>query len=684
MYNEMLATPARALDANGAPLAGARWSFYASGTTTPLPVYDSPALATALPDPLVADAGGQFPPAWFDPALSYRGVCTDATGTVTLHDIDPINPSLWRELGLPGGAGRIGFAQTGSGAIARTVHDKLFENPIDVRDFGTLGTADDAPVFQAAYDAARAQNRPLRLPTGRFRVSGLVFHGPVPVQGAGASNTVFAPTGTGQTVIKVAEIYDPWIDRGEKHLICDFGIDLDNAFDCIGMHTYGLTRSVIERIKIIGDELEPHTDGNTGWRSEGDQYSAFRDIYIETCQRGFVMTNLVPGGGGLNNHFDGLHVAYCLVNMMMFQRGTQPFGLNHFTNLRLQQSYHCGLYMSGTQGNAISGLSPEADTATRETVTFEDLVIKRGLLHADNRSTARLVGFDHANNSALMRIMADNNSSLEFNVSRGAAVQTIADTSSTIRWEGGHGHGSVFRNTRVSIPAANNYRSLVAWHPADTEVNQTFPNECPTPVIVPVSSHAGCTSTLGGDAQVGTVRTVSYLAQAGSNGVNSISLRVGPDSFPANSMVYASLLLHSDRDTELGFSFAQNAVNGTVELKAGQWTRLLAQNFGANARATTFVLWPRAADQPLVRIAQPITCRNLTGQQSRMLSERHMFNPKDPAGAVPRLPSAPTTGTWPAGMTVLNSAPAAGSAPGWVCVTAGTPGIWKAMAPLAA
>ncbi len=684
MYNEILTTPAPALDAAGAPLSGARWSFYASGTTTPQAVYDSPALGTALPDPLVADAGGLFPHAWFDPALSYRGICTDATGAVTLHDIDPINPGLWRELAWPDGANRIGFAQTGAGAVTRSVHDKLFENPIDVRDFGTLGTADDAPVFQAAYDAARAQNRPLRLPTGRFRVSGLVFHGPVPVQGAGASNTVFAPTGTGQTVIKVAEIYDPWIDRGEKHLICDFGIDLDNAFNCIGMHTYGLTRSVIERIKIIGDELEPHTDGNTGWRSEGDQYSAFRDIYIEMCQRGFVMTNLVPDGGGLNNHFDGLHVAYCLVNMMMFQRGTQPFGLNHFTNLRLQQSYHCGLYMSGTQGNAISGLSPEADTATRETVTFEGMVIKRGLLHADKGSTARLDGFDHANNNALMRIAADNNSSLEFNVSRGAAVQTIADASSTIRWEGGHGHASVFRNTRVSIQTANSYRSLVAWHPADPEVNQTFPNECPTPVTVPVANLLGCTSTLGGDAQVGAARTVNYLAQAGAYGTNAIWLRMTPDGFPANSMLYASILLQSDRDTTLGFSFAQNAANGSIELKAGQWTRLLVQNYGANARPSNFAIWPIAADQPLVRIAQPVACRNLTGQQARMLSERHLFNPKDPAGLVPRLTAAPTTGTWPLGMTVLNSAPAGAAAPGWVCVTAGTPGVWKAMAPLSA
>ena len=684
MYNELLATPARAFDGNGAPLPDARWSFYASGTTTPQAVYDSPALATAHADPLVADAAGQFARVYFDPALSYRGVCTDASGTVVLHDIDPINPSLWRELTLGGGAARIGFAQTGDGAVARTVADKLLDGPVDVRDFGPLGTADDTAVFQAAYDAARTQMRPLRLPAGRFHVSGLVFHGPVPVRGAGAFNTVFAPTGEGQTVIKVAEAYEPWIDRGDKHLICDFGIDLGYAVACTGLHTYRLTRSVIERIKIIGDEWPPHAEGNTGWRSEADQYSSFRDIYIECCERGFVMTNDLVHGGGVNNHFDGLHVARCLVNMMMFRRGSYPFGLNQFTNLRLQQSFHCSLYMNGTQGNAISLLPPELDTATQETLIFEDMVVKRGLIHADNRSAARFDGYDHASNNALMRITADNQSSLEFMVSRGASVQTIADASSTIRWEGGYGNGSVFRNTRISIQTPNNARALVAWHPAEVDVNPTFPNECPGPVLVPVTNIFGCTSTLGGDAQAGTVRTVAFLAQAGSSGVNAIWLRMAADNFPANSMLYASILLHSDRDTELGFTFAQSTVSGTVELKAGQWTRLLVQNFCSTARSHQLVLWPRAADQPLVRIAQPVACRNLTGQQARMLSERHVFNPRDPAGPVARLAAAPTSGTWPAGTTVLNSAPAAGAAPGWVCVAAGTPGIWKAMAPLAA
>lgn len=46
--------------------------------------------------------------------------------------------------------------------------------------------------------------------------------------------------------------------------------------------------------------------------------------------------------------------------------------------------------------------------------------------------------------------------------------------------------------------------------------------------------------------------------------------------------------------------------------------------------------------------------------------------------------AAPTDGTWTRGDIVLNIEPSAGGIPGWVCITSGTPGTWKAMADLAA
>jgi len=45
--------------------------------------------------------------------------------------------------------------------------------------------------------------------------------------------------------------------------------------------------------------------------------------------------------------------------------------------------------------------------------------------------------------------------------------------------------------------------------------------------------------------------------------------------------------------------------------------------------------------------------------------------------------AAPTSGTWKRGARVWNLSPSVGGAPGWVCVSGGTPGTWKAMANLA-
>lgn len=46
--------------------------------------------------------------------------------------------------------------------------------------------------------------------------------------------------------------------------------------------------------------------------------------------------------------------------------------------------------------------------------------------------------------------------------------------------------------------------------------------------------------------------------------------------------------------------------------------------------------------------------------------------------------AVPTTGTWNQGDICFKENPAAGGTPGWVCVSGGTPGTWKAMANLAA
>jgi hypothetical protein len=684
MYAENLTTPSRANDASGVAYAGAKWHFYASGTTTPAPVYTAADLTTAHADPVLADAGGLFPPVFFDPALSYRGVCTDATGAVTLHDIDPINAGLWTELGLANGAEQIGFTLAAGSTVTRTVADKLRDEPVDVADFGPIGTADDTAVFQAAYDFAKAAGRRLRLPSGTFYVSGLVFEGTIAVSGAGNANTIFRPTGDGQTVITVRD-RDPvgWVHRGLKAYVADFGIELYGWSNCTGLKTEILVRSVLERICIKDNDEGAYDRNNIGWHSQGDQYSAFRDMYVEGTKRGFLMTNETYGGG-VSNHFDGLHVAECLVNAMMLKMASYPMGHNQFTNFRLQASRHCSLYVNGVNATTMTMLPPDLDTSSAETIVIDGFTIQRGTVHTVN-GAIRFDGYIHSNGNPDMRITAEDRSALFFRNCNGAAINTYADASSTIDYEGIWGNRGRFRNTRISLQAVNRPGSIFAYHPAEVVYAPGFPNECSDSYAVPVAAYFNCSSALCSDPSVGVAREVAFLAQAGTLNSNAIVCTIADTNFQPNDAQYCSILLRSDRDTTIGFIFAQSQVGGTVDLRAGEWTRLFMSNFNSSGlpRNRHLTFYPVAADQPVLRIAQPIGCRNLNALQLRQLTERHTYNTLDPMGAVLRRTAPPTTGTWAAGTEIRNSAPSAGAVPGWICVTSGTPGVWKAQAALA-
>lgn len=91
MAAALLTDLSRATDPNGSPLSGAKYYFYATGTSTPLSVYTTAALTTPHSNPVVADAGGKFPPIFLDLDALYRGVLKSADSALTIYDIDPIN-----------------------------------------------------------------------------------------------------------------------------------------------------------------------------------------------------------------------------------------------------------------------------------------------------------------------------------------------------------------------------------------------------------------------------------------------------------------------------------------------------------------------------------------------------------------------------------------------------------------
>jgi len=181
MAAEILSDLSRATDNNSSPIEGAQWFFYATGTLTPQAVYTTAALDTEHSNPVLADAAGRFPPIYFDASLTYRGILKNAAGaTLSGMDIDPINAGIASALAASAGAALVGFLQSGTGAVARTVEDKGRET-VTITDFlpdgyVTDGTVDYSTEIQAAIDAHKGK-RIIFPAGGTYLAAGITLSG---------------------------------------------------------------------------------------------------------------------------------------------------------------------------------------------------------------------------------------------------------------------------------------------------------------------------------------------------------------------------------------------------------------------------------------------------------------------------------------------------------------------------
>lgn len=82
-----------AFDSNGKVIAGAQLYFTLSGTSTPKTVYSDVSMSEPLPNPVVANAAGRFPPIYYDASTLMRARLYEEDATVgvdtPLEEFDP-------------------------------------------------------------------------------------------------------------------------------------------------------------------------------------------------------------------------------------------------------------------------------------------------------------------------------------------------------------------------------------------------------------------------------------------------------------------------------------------------------------------------------------------------------------------------------------------------------------------
>ena len=148
MPAEMFTDNPRATDANSNSLAGATWSFYATGTLTPQNVFANATLATSLGAVVTADSGGLFVPIYLNADLVYRAILKTAGGT-TVRDLDPLTGSVFS-------ADTVTFIQSGTGAVSRSAQAKM-RDFVTPADFGAVGdgTTNDRAALLLAMQSGK-------------------------------------------------------------------------------------------------------------------------------------------------------------------------------------------------------------------------------------------------------------------------------------------------------------------------------------------------------------------------------------------------------------------------------------------------------------------------------------------------------------------------------------------------
>jgi parallel beta-helix repeat protein len=253
------------VDAQGDPYPGATLTFYAAGTTTPQPVYTTSALTTPHPNPVTANAAGQFPAIYYDDALQYRAILRDATN-VLLWDVDLINNQLTADE-----IGRGLYPRTTAEISANVTPTAYRFPPGDVRRYGPMGTgfADDTAAAQRWLNSGEKW---LFLPAG---VSvGISSALTLPTSGA----TIYG----GGRIVAIASMAMAMLEINAKTGVTVDGIEVDGNGDLPGAH-YGISVNDGSRNTIRNCYV--HDTRQAGIRGYSESYLAIHNNRVIDCGR---------------------------------------------------------------------------------------------------------------------------------------------------------------------------------------------------------------------------------------------------------------------------------------------------------------------------------------------------------------------------------------------------------------
>jgi len=216
---------------SGEILPGTKLYWYESGTSTPLATYSNEALTTPNANPVLSDSEGRFPSIWLQDA-NYKLVMELPNGTQRTRD--PIrNPGdgvfvSYTALAAPDGASKIGAARTSLGATYLDLLTEIRAGAARPDQFDLSGM-NHAPAINRAANAAREERVGLDLNSQYTISTDVEIPEGVKVTGRGMNRTGItssAPLGI-HFLGKEAEIEGIYVRSTHSNRVAMWGIDVD-------------------------------------------------------------------------------------------------------------------------------------------------------------------------------------------------------------------------------------------------------------------------------------------------------------------------------------------------------------------------------------------------------------------------------------------------------------------------
>jgi hypothetical protein len=570
-------------------------------------------------------------------------------------------------------------------ALTKASYSMVSGAPLNVLDYGAdpTGVSDSTTAIQRAFDDGAVA---IYFPQGDYLCGGLTV--PAYIQRIYGEGTLLA---NANNVVIMQVLTD--VSRRRTKDIDGLRFSGNGKTNATGLKLGSVTNNPApgaqEAVLYVAMRDTHFSSLETGVDSRVSMEHCFENIVFFQNTVGMKLYSDVINGGCNANTFIALRFEQNTVGCMVVSNSIFPLHNNIFLGCIWQSNAVCGLFtqgMSGTgniSGISVKGFHIEGNGYGASTVTIDGIVVKRADFYfiqstislEDSSLSSRLspcVLAETASHVVASNLTGYGNTFGEVYAPDATSQVSEFGLSVSLGVKYIETYG-VFESIGTFAAVGSPKMNLGLYRNDSTMTNPAIPTLNNTTGAVAVTTQK--------NTHLGLMSSIQFAASSGSTATNRNYWYNG-DGIPGEYF-FLSVICMTDLNTTIRF---QNLLSGAFNV--------FDVNFVANTPRRVIIGGRLATSTGLSNFIFPMDSVGAT-----MFFKAHTYVSTADLTVInnvyqnglcglktlnyEQLSAAPTTGTWARNEAVWNSSSAAGQPPGWVCVTAGTPGTWKAMANLA-